>query len=866
MSIKGKRYFKFIIIVFFAVVFYFFYYNYVHSKLIELTNLYASDKLDFVAQAVENNRTSKINEVEIISDINFKYKDNNIDYNEIMSLIKESIVCESIFIGDLNGKCVSDNNNVMYMQEYDYYINACEGVTGMSEPLYSYNDKKWVTAVASPIRDDKGKIQKILVVFFDAGYLRELILGIDFGEGTTTFITTNNKVIVASNSEIISKNITKTGTIPENNSKLDIIKAMQDKAIETLFGEEKFVYDGENIHTFFRTLNDANWILVTAVPERFLYEDIYALNSVIMAFTLFAVFSAAIFLIRSSRLNISLKNERKKRDFVISSSNIVTIKLNFNGGIIDCNDNFINITNFKKQNLKGMSIYNIIPDEYYQAFDIYLENVLSFDFYSEQLDMPVINNGGNNVYILWSADINEEFNYVEFVGTNISNLKDYEKKIQRLAYFDQITGLNNFVYLEEYFNNVTITNKFASGSAFIYIDVDNFKYINDMFGHNMGDAFIVDLSKRILDIGNSKIKICKRGGDEFVIFYENPEKDNELGDYIERVFKVIKEEYYINNVKMNISVSMGISVYPDDGVTYTELFKCADIALQAAKEEGKNRFKYFNNSMKNELYEIITIENNLKSAIENNEFVLYYQPQYAIDTGELYGFEALIRWHSPNQGFVQPNKFIPHAEQNQLIIPIGKFAFETTCDFIRELVKKGFDDLCISVNISVVQMMCDDFVEFIIGTIEKKGINPKNIKLEITESVLIKSVEDAVNKINVLNQYGIRFALDDFGTGYSSLSYLKKISFDVLKIDKSFTDSILDKNNNKEILSIIIKLAQDINIGTIAEGVEEYEQLEWLKSRGCDVAQGFYMGKPMPKEKVFEILGKNMYALTEENS
>jgi len=838
-------------------IFYFLYYRYIYLNFIELTDNYVSDKLEFAAQTIEVNINSKLNEIKTISDVNFKYKNSNLDYNKILPVLEESLVCENVFIGDIDGKCVSDDYS-LDMSEYDYYKEACNGSVGISGFLYDDNNKKWVTSIASPLRDEKGEIQKIIVVFYDIDSLKELIGSIDFGAESAVFITDINNI--AGNSDV-SKSIGKNGIISKADNESGVIEAIQNDAFEILSGEKQFVYNDRNMRTFFRTFKDNDWILAAAIPENVLYEDIYFFNAVTTIIVVFVILAAVIFFVYSSRINSYIKNEKKKSDFVISSSNIITFKMNFNGGIIDCNKNFIKIIGFKENEIKEMSIYSVIPDEYYSKFDSYFESVINLLSHGEQLDMPLVSNVGGKTYILWNADVNNELNQIEFVGTNISNLKDYEKKIQKLAYFDQLTGLNNLAYLEEYFNNFTTTNNFAAGSAFIYIDVDNFKYINDMFGHNIGDRFIVDLSNRILSLGNLKAKVCKRSGDEFVIFYENPENKEEIKTYVKRVFNVIKNEYQINNIKLNISISMGISMYPDDGLTYNELFKCSDIALQTAKEEGKNRFKYFNNSMKNELYELINIENDLKSAVENNEFVLYYQPQYVINTGELYGFEALIRWHSPSRGFVQPNKFIPQAEKNQLIIPIGKFAFEKTCDFINELIEKGYDDLCISVNVSVVQMMCDDFVDFIIGTLEKKQINPKNIKLEITESVLIKSIDETLNKINTLNKYGIRFALDDFGTGYSSLYYLKQMPLDVLKIDKSFTDSILDKNTNKEILSLIISLAQNINLHIIAEGIEELEQLEWLNNKGCDIGQGFYMGKPMPKEKAFEILGKTMYDL-----
>ncbi len=861
LVVKNKRCFKFVLIIVLVVAFYFIYYKYVHSKIIDITNLYVSDKLELTINSLEADIDKKINEVKFVSDIYFN------DYNDFETFsgeIRENLKCERVFIGGLDGKCVSNDGKTVYMQDYDFFKNACFGKTDIGEPIYNFEGQKNVIPVASPIRNDDENVENVFVAFYDISELEKIIDDVDLDEAKMV-IATRNQSVVATNFPEIYENGEKNGAISFENSQSELIKNMQEEASGGAFWEiEKFEHNGENIYAFFEPFENNDWILVSFIPENILYKESYALNWVIIAVTLGIALVSAFMIIYSVVLSRKLKNERKKSAFVMSISNIITLKLNLKGGILEYNENFSKIMGGGSE-LRNKSVYRIIPEGYFSAFDTYFANIVNKKRLGEQLDMPIINENGKWIYILWNADVyDEEKQEVEFIGTNISNLKDYEKRIQKLAYFDQLTGLNNLVYLEEYFNSVVATSTIDAKMALIYIDIDDFKYINDMFGHSVGDSFIIDLCNKISDIANPKVKVCKRGGDELVIFYEYIEKDSEINEYIAKILNIVKQDYYVNNVKINISASMGVSVYPDDATVYSELFKCADIALQAAKEEGKDNIKYFSNSMKNELYEIITLENELKSAIENEEFVLYYQPQYNIQTGKLYGFEALIRWLSPKYGFVQPDKFIPQAEKNQLIIPIGKFAFERACDFINELTEKGFNDLCVSVNVSVVQMMCDDFVDFVLKTIKAKNINPKNIKLEITESVLIKSIDDAVNKINVLNEYGINFSLDDFGTGYSSLSYLKKIPLNVLKIDKSFVDMILDKTANQEILSLIINLAHDIDLDIVAEGIEEEEQLQWLNNKGCNIAQGFYMGKPMPEDKAVAILGNNMYDFIEK--
>lgn len=843
------------------------YCRFVYSTLISLTKMYVSNTIKVATIAVQNNINEKISEVKLVSQL-AQISNESLRFQDKLNFLtnfKEKNNTMRFYISNLNGRSISNYGEVTYIQEYDFFKNALKGISSMSEPVYSYYEGKWVVSVATPIYNHhSGTVDSIFIADYDIQELSNLIEGISLGDETINFIISKDGAVVVSNSDILNNSISRTGFISSDADEEEFatLLELQYKAAEKKEGNGEYTFYGVKKYAMFEPIQNNDWVLISSVPVSILYEKIYILSYQIVIFTL-VIFVVVMFMtFYSKKLNMNLEYEKFKSDIVIKTSNMFIVKIKKDGKIIDCNYNFIDTTGYIKENIKDTSIYEVISENYIEIFKNYISSIINKNTVLETT-IPIITNNGNLIYVIWNYNIDsylkKEIHEIELIGTDITKIKEFEFKVQKLAYFDQLTGLHNLIYLEEYFDYITKSENKSHQMALIYLDFDNFKYINDLFGHTVGDKFIIDICKKIKEISNDKASICRNGGDEIIILYENIEDDEELNIYMYKVFNSIKEDYYINSIKFSISSSIGVSVYPKDGNTYCELFKSADIAMNFAKEKGKNRIQLFNNEMKKNIYEVVTIENEMRTAIENNEFILYYQPQYKIDTGLLYGFEALIRWKNPRKGLISPIQFIPQAEKNQLIIPIGDWVLGEAADFINEIKKQGFDDICVSVNVSVVQMMCENYVEKVLNILEEKHINPKNIKLEITESVMMESIEDMLQKINTLNLNGIYFSLDDFGTGYSSLTYLKKIPIKILKIDKSFVDTIMDKNGNKEILSYIIDLAHNINLEVVAEGIEEDTQLEWLRNKGCNVAQGFYMGKPMPKEEAIKELGHNMY-------
>ncbi len=431
-------------------------------------------------------------------------------------------------------------------------------------------------------------------------------------------------------------------------------------------------------------------------------------------------------------------------------------------------------------------------------------------------------------------------------------LLENQQNIHRLAYMDSLSNLPNRISLletmEKYFRRP------GSNAALLFVDTDNFKYINDTLGHKSGDILIRKASERLESLVQHEAMLSRLGGDEFVIFIEdavNREKVLNLADNILRAFR---KSFLIGESNLYVSVSIGISFYPEDGETTEEILKNADVAMYRAKEEGKGTYVVYDKSMHTPFNERMNIEKHLRSAMNNNEFELHYQPQVDIKTGLISGFEALIRWNSPVLGFVSPLSFIKIAEDSRLIIYIGEWVLREASSFMKSIHDRTGLLHKISVNISIIQLLQDDFVEMVLESLEESGLEPSCLELEITESIFMESFENTVSKLEFLKSRGIRIALDDFGTGYSSLSYLQHLPISTLKMDKIFIDSLADDSYSQTFVQTIIVLGHKMGLDVVAEGVEDVSQLAFLNESGCDKVQGYLVSKPVPQRGVWKLL------------
>lgn len=433
-------------------------------------------------------------------------------------------------------------------------------------------------------------------------------------------------------------------------------------------------------------------------------------------------------------------------------------------------------------------------------------------------------------------------------------LKISKEKVRKLAYSDYLTELPNRVAFTEMLDSVMLTLRNDEIIALIDIDLDNFKNINDTLGHSFGDEMLIDVAHRLKEVLDENDYLARIGGDEFVVLTQNITDLSAYEDRIKRIQKVFTYPFIISTKEFFVTVSMGVTFAPKDGKTTQTLVKNMDSAMYIAKGNGKNNFCYFDDSINARMMKKIEMQSELRKAIEKDEILIYYQAQIDLETDRVVGFEALARWNHPEKGIIMPIEFIPIAEENGLIVAIGKRVLYKACMQLMEWEEEGFPDIIMAVNLSARQFKDPDFLPMVYEVLEETKANPRKLEFEITETIALDDMDYTVATIMKLQELGITFALDDFGTGYSSLNYLKRLPVNNLKIDKSFLDTVLENKSDQKIISTMIDLAKALNIAVIAEGVELSEQETFLKGANCNKAQGYFYSRPVPKDMAGELL------------
>ena len=423
-------------------------------------------------------------------------------------------------------------------------------------------------------------------------------------------------------------------------------------------------------------------------------------------------------------------------------------------------------------------------------------------------------------------------------------LENEKKELYAVARTDSLSGLANRNALMEYLTRLIANSKREEKEfAMLFLDLDHFKSVNDSLGHNVGDDLLKQISKIIDDVLRPNDFVARVGGDEFVIIIQEYSSLHELTTIIDRIQNTLARTWIIQTNPITISSSIGIAFYPKDGDSLVSLMKNSDIAMYEAKKNGRSQYHFYTEELNKRVQDTIRLEKDMKEALKNDEFELYYQPKVDINSGKTVSAEALIRWISPSKGMISPDAFIPLADENGFIIELGEWIYKTAIKQ-QTLFKKAGIDIKISINLSPKQLLVDDFVDGFIESIKENGANPSSIDIEITENLFYQHNDKNIEVLGAIHDYGVSISLDDFGTGYSSLSYLKDFPIDYLKIDKSFLDDF-NNERGRVFIETIVKMGQTLKMQIIAEGVETAEQLEYLKSINCDQYQGYYCSKPM---------------------
>ena len=448
----------------------------------------------------------------------------------------------------------------------------------------------------------------------------------------------------------------------------------------------------------------------------------------------------------------------------------------------------------------------------------------------------------------------------EIVGSwlDITNRKESEFTIMQLAYYDSLTGLPNRLMFTDCFNKeIGRMKRRELIAAILYLDLNRFKIINDTLGHSAGDDLLKEVAARLRQCIRLSDTVARLGGDEFIILLPEISKLEDVVKLVKRVFWALEAPIKLNGHDITVTTSIGISIFPDDGDDIETLLKKADIAMYRAKIEKKNSYQFYTSNMNISSIEWLSLEHKLRRAVEKKEFLLYYQPKVDIDTGGIVGIEALVRWKDPEEGIINPGKFITLAEDTGLIIPIGEWVILEACKQSKIWQERGFNPVIISVNVSKLQFKQKDFVSTIKKILKEMCIVPNLLQLEITESIIMDNTDVIIEALNELKGMGVTLAIDDFGIGYSSLGYLKQMPIDVLKIDQSFVRNMTADKNDAAICKAVIGIANSLNLDVVAEGVETLEQLNMLHDLTCKKIQGYLISKPVPAEDFEQFLQKD---------
>lgn len=554
----------------------------------------------------------------------------------------------------------------------------------------------------------------------------------------------------------------------------------------------------------------------------------------------------------------SHESERKFQS-VIESANDAIIVADHEGKIIQWNKGAIRIFGHPKEAILGESLHSIIPERFHSlhatGFARYI-GTKEAHIIGKTLELEGLRRDGSEFPIEMSLGSweTEDGLFFSSIIRDITERKLTEERISSLVYLDPLTGLPNRRLLNDRLE--TALARAADNQqlfSLLYLDIDHFKLVNDMLGHSVGDQLLMEVKERLLHQAAEKDTISRLGGDEFIVLL--PEADySKAADYAQGILDGFKEPFHFNGEEVFVTPSIGISLYPSDGEDAETLIKNADIALYRVKEEGKNNFQFFTNDMNEEVARRSKIAIGLRKGLERGEFTIHYQPQIDINSGDIIGVEALVRWVHPHMGPISPGEFIPVAEESGTIIQLGEFVLRNACLQNKAWQDAGLPKFRVAINISARQFSQINLCDLVESALADSGLEPQYLELELTESI-IQGAASAVETMKELKAMGIHLSIDDFGTGYSSLSYLKLFPINTLKIDQYFTRNIHIDAKDAALVDTIIRMAHNLDLNVIAEGVETEDQLSFLKDRHCNQAQGYLFNRPLPAEDIQRLYG-----------
>lgn len=859
--------------------------KHVESSLIEI----AKQGAKIVNKEIEN----KLSVLETLAKIETVYN-TDISISQKLEVLHKDFKTEEflrISIADKKGASYTTDGKYLYIGDRDYFQKAISGHRNISDPIVSRIDGSLAVIFAVPVFYDS-QVAYVLYATYPAEALSLITDGIRMGEDGNSFILNREGTTIAhDNWELVNSKDNDLENIM-NDPSLSALVGLEKQMIQGKSGAGEYVYSGIKKYMGFAPIEGTEWSFATAAPKKTVFKSI---NQILFFTLLSIIIVVCIILVMNfylRYLRIRLNAEMIISQNAVDTSKMMIILLCRDGRIIEFNRYAEEKIGYEAEEIiNKKTIYDLINQEYVFPIKQLLQNMKKGTL-DRNIEFSLIDKQGQNVYAVWNINTS---NYrrvkdnIEIMGIDISERVIAEKKLlekheelttiyeelaaseeelksqnemlskneeefRKYAFFDLLTGLPNRVSLIREFEYAI---KKECKAALLFMDLDNFKLINDSYGHNFGDLLLFEVGNRIISIKNYQYFTSRLGGDEYAILLMGIENREEIVGFCNVLACTLNPSYIIDGIYLQVSFSIGIAFYPEDGKDIGELLKHADTAMYSAKEAGKNQYMFFNRQMNEDAVEKMTLQNHLRSALENDDFILYYQPQYEIKGNKIVGFEALIRWNSPELGMVPPIKFISIAEDTHIIIPLGEWILRTACKFIKKINDENNKQYTISVNISILQLLQDDFVDVVLSILREVGLKPSLLELELTESILMQSFDVVVDKLERLKQERVKIALDDFGKGYSSLSYLNQLPITTLKIDKCFIDSIEKTGKNKNLIGSIVYIGKKMGLAVVAEGVETENQLKYLVKHKCDIIQGYLFSKPVPEAEINGLIYKD---------